>query len=70
MVCFTRSGPMEMRDHFAAVLFLQAQRFFERVAVRLVHFEADVGFFDPVAGDRKRRVFGGNLFDTDDDFQR
>ena len=58
------------RDYFAAMLFFQAQRFFERVAIRLVHFESDIGFADPVAAfdDGERRVFGGNLLDADDDF--
>ena len=62
---------MEMRDHFAAVLFLQAQRFFERVAVGLVRFEADVGFADPGAAiaNGERSIFGGNLLDADADFQ-
>ena len=55
------------RDHFAAVLFLQAQRFFQRVGIRFVHFEADVRFLDPVSGDGQRGVFGGNLFDADED---
>src|ERR1700691_4361690 len=45
----------------------QAQGFFERVAVRLVHLEADVGFFDPVPGDGKGCVLCGDLFDADDD---
>ena len=35
-------------DHdFAAHFFLDAQRFFERIAIRLVHFERQIGFFDP-----------------------
>ena len=54
-------------DDFAAVFFFQAEGFFEGVAVRLVHFEADVGFLDPVSGDGERSVFGGDLFDADDD---
>ena len=56
------------RDHFPAVFFLQAQRFFERVTVRLVHLESDIGFLDPVAGDGQRSVFGGNLLDAHDNF--
>ena len=36
-------------DDFAAVFFFQAQRFFEREAVGLVGFKADVGFADPGA---------------------
>ena len=54
-------------DYFAAVLFLEAKSFFERVAVRLVHLEADVGFLDPVSGDGQRRVFRRNLLDAHDD---
>ena len=51
------------RHDFAAVLFLQAQRFFERVGVRLVGFKSDVGFANPRAaiGNRERRIFRGNL---------
>ena len=56
------------RDHFAAVLFLQAQGFLERETVRLVHLKSDVGFADPACvGDGQRSVFGGNLLDADDD---
>ena len=55
------------RDDFATVLFLEPQGLFERVAVRLVHFETDVGFLDPVSGDCQRRVFRRNLLDTHDD---
>ena len=54
-------------DDFAAVFFFEAEGFFEGVAVGLVHFEADVGFFDPVSGDGEWSVFGGDLFDADDD---
>ena len=57
------------RHDLAAVLFLQAQGFFEREAVRLVHLEADVGFANPqaVIGDAQRRILGGNLLDADGD---
>ena len=54
--------------HFPTVFFFETQCFFQRVAVRLVHFEANVGFFNPVTGDGKRRILGGNLLDTNDDF--
>ncbi len=54
-------------DHFAAMLFLEAQRFFERVTVGLVHLEADVGLLDPVSSNRQRRVLRGNLLNADDD---
>ena len=56
---------------FAALFFFQAQGFFEREAVRLIRFEADVGFADPRAAfdDGERRILGGNLFDADSDFQ-
>jgi hypothetical protein len=53
-----------------SVFFLQPQSFFQRVTVWLVHFEADVGFLDPVSGNCQRRVFRGNLLDTHDDFHR
>ena len=58
------------RDDFAAVLFLQAQRFFERVGIRLVGFKSDVGFANPRAAidNRERRIFGGNLLDANADF--
>ncbi len=60
------------RDHFAAVLFLEAQAFFEGETVRLIHLEADIGFANPVAGigDAQRGVFGGNLLDGDGDLHR
>ena len=61
-------GAHGKRDHFAAMFFLQAQSFFERVTIRLVHLESDIGFLDPVSGDGERRVFGGNLLDTHDNF--
>ena len=54
-------------DHFSAVFFFQAEGFFKGVAVRLVHFEADVRFLDPVSGDGERGIFGRNLLDADDD---
>ena len=59
-----------MRHDFAAVLFFQAQRFFERESVRLVGFKSDVGFANPraVTGDRQGRVLRGNLLDADTDF--
>ncbi len=58
------------RHDFAAVLFFQAQRFFERESVRLVGFKSDVGFANPraVIGDRQGRVLRGNLLDADTDF--
>ena len=57
-------------DDFAAVLFLQAQGFFERKAVGLVGFKADVGLSNPraFADDRKRRVFRGDLLHANSDF--
>ena len=69
MVCFTRSGPIERTIDLAAVLLFQAQGFFERVTVGLVHFETDVGFLDPVSGDGEWGVLCGNLLDADDDVQ-
>jgi hypothetical protein len=49
------------------MLFLEAESFFEGVAVRLVHFEADVGLSDPVSGDGEWSIFRGNLLDANDD---
>ena len=59
------------RDHFAAVLFFQAQRFFEGEAVRFVGFEPDVGFANPRAAfhNREWRIFGGDLLDANANFQ-
>jgi hypothetical protein len=37
-------------DHFAAVLFLELQRLFERVGVGLVQRELKIGLFNPFAG--------------------
>ena len=54
-------------DNFPTVFFLEPQCFLERVAVGLVHLKADVGFLDPVSGDRQRRIFRGDLLDTHDD---
>ncbi len=71
MVCLARSGPIEMRDDLAAVLFLQAQRFFERVRIWLVGLKSDVGFANPRAAvdNRERRIFRGNLLYANADFQ-
>src|SRR5713226_5544457 len=55
------------RNHLAAVLFLEPQRFFECVAVRLVHLKADVGFANPVSGNGQRGAFGGNLLYAHED---
>ena len=57
--------------HFAAVFFFQAQGFFECEGVRLVGFEADIGFANPRAAfeNGERSVFRGNLFDANCDFQ-
>jgi hypothetical protein len=54
----------------ASMLFLQAQRLFQREAIRLVGFKSDVGFANPRAaiGDGQWRVFGGNLLDANTDF--
>ena len=50
MVCAGALRAGAQHDHFAAVLFLQEQRFFQRVGVRLVDLEAKVLFFDPLTG--------------------
>ncbi len=36
--------------HFAAKLFTQLQRFFQRIGVGFVHFVAEIRFVKPVAG--------------------
>jgi len=61
--------PGRADHHLAAVLLLQAERFFERVGVRLVHLErgvllADPGFRFVEAGLPLAR---GDLFDADRD---
>ena len=43
--------PHRADDNFAACLLLDAQSFFKRIAIRLVYFKREIGFFDP------RRVF-------------
>ncbi len=62
--------PHRNGNNLAAMLFLQAQRLFEREAVRLVRFKSDVGFANPCAaiGDGQGRVFRGNLLDANADF--
>ena len=42
-------GAGAQRHHFAAVLFLQAQRFFERESVGLVDFETEIALLNPTA---------------------
>src|SRR5581483_3240239 len=57
-------------DDFAAVLFLEAQRFFERVRIRFVHLEAGIAFADPgLRVVQTRLPFARrNLFDADGNF--
>jgi hypothetical protein len=57
-------------DDLAAVLLLEAQRFFERVGVRLVQLEAGVLVADPRARvvDAQLPLAGDNLFDAHGDF--
>jgi hypothetical protein len=47
------------------MFFLEAQPFFERKTVWLIHLEADISLADPVTafGDAQGSVFGGNLLD-------
>ena len=65
MVCAARAGPSAERHDFAAVLFLQLQRLFQRVGVRLVDLVAEIDFLDPFAGgvDAQLRVARGHLLD-------
>ena len=67
---FRRLRAHRKSDHFAAVFFLQAQRLFQREAVRLVGLEADVGLANPrrVLLDAQRRVLRRHLLDADDTF--
>jgi len=58
---------MESATTSPPCFFLQPQGFFEGVTVRLVHFEANVRFLDPISGDGQRRVFRRNLLDAHDD---
>src|SRR5215213_4133755 len=56
-------------DHFPAVLFLQSQRLFERIRVRLVQLEAGVLITDPGLAfvDAELPLAGHDLFDADSD---
>jgi len=67
------SGPRRtraQRDHFAAVLLFQLERFFQSVGVGLIDLETQIGFLDPLAGciRPELRVADGNLLDRDDNF--
>ena len=57
-------------DHFAAVLFLLAQGFFQRVSVGFVHFVRDV-FTNPGAAliELKRRILLRDLLHADQNLQ-
>ena len=57
-------------DDFAAELFSHAQRFFERVAVRLVDLKGKIALFNPgrVFVDSQDRVFVRDLLHQDDYF--
>ena len=59
-------------DHFAAVLLLELQGFFQGVGVRLVDLVGEIGFLDPLAGggDAQLRIARGNLLDGNDNFHR
>ena len=63
-----RSGAQ--RDHFAAVLFLQLQRLFQRVRIRLVDLEAQIVLLNPAAVrvDAELRIAHRNLLDGDNYF--
>ena len=51
------------------MLFLELQRFFERVGVRFVDLEAQIVFVDPAPSgiDAQRRIADRNLLDRDQD---
>src|SRR5271154_4427595 len=59
------------RDYLAAVLFLLSQRLFEGIGIGFVHFVRDV-FANPGPGfiQLERRVFLGDLLDTDKNLHR
>ena len=60
--------PHRERHDFAAVLFFQAQGFFERVSCRARSFRNRCRFRgSKLSGDAERSVLGGNLLDADDD---
>jgi hypothetical protein len=63
-------GTGAQRDHLATVFFLELQRFFERVGVRLVDLEAQVGFLDPASGGfhAELRVADGDLLNRNNYF--
>jgi hypothetical protein len=48
------------------VLFFQAQPFFKREGIGLVHFKSNIGFANPggALGDVEGSVFGGHLLDA------
>src|SRR6476659_8278499 len=61
------SGSGRTHHHFSAVLFLETQRFFERVRVRLVQLEAGVLIANPGLRfvDTKLPLACDDLFDAD-----
>ena len=65
-------GPGAQRDHLAAVLLFQLQRFFERVGVGLIDLVVQIGFLNPPAGRiyAELRVADGDLLNRNDDFHR
>ena len=68
--CCERAGPEVMTTTSPAVLFLLAQRFFERVGVGLVHFVGNV-FADPGGGfvELERCILLRHLLHANQDFQ-
>ena len=67
--CATRAGPAEQTTTSPPCFSLQAQRFLERVGVRLVHLEAGVLLADPRLGlvEPRLPLARGDLFDADGD---
>ena len=58
------------QHHLAAMLFFQTQAFFQRVNIRLIDFEAEIGFLHPGGGgiQPQERISSGDLLDAHDDF--
>jgi len=58
--------PQRKHNHFATMFLFEPQCLFQSVAVRLIHFETDIRFPDPVPGNRQRRIFCRHLLDAND----
>ncbi len=70
MVCEARAGPAHSATTSPPCFSFKLQRFFERVGVGLVDFEAEIVLLNPAAAgvDAELRVARGDLLDGDQDF--